>query len=155
MKIEKQLLLNGKPTKNHRYYPEKVLRSIVEQIESGNIFGTLDHPERDIVDLRKALFTVENLQMEKDELYGDISFLPLTNEQRQREISLVKEMLENGSAVIRPNGISATGFQSREMSLLGVNAIVGDDYRLISFSVVPKDQDALNIEGEVGLNYYS
>lgn len=145
MILQKQLLINTKPTLNNRVYPIEVLESIRDQINSrdkSTNLGTLGYPEGLEVSLSEAAFQYSNAIIEGDSLYVDIETI------HTPEGIYLRRMIDEGNELrFRPGGQSTLkGVMPVEThNLLGVPKHVAMDYQLITISLINPDEDALNL----------
>ena len=150
MKIEGILAIANKENLNGRTYSPEVLSDMVKQFEGKKpMFGELGMPSESIVSLKNASHKITSMRVEKSRLprkkkkllkkqglyenfknnnvhtlFGTIELLDTESGK------LAKKMFEDKTAVVRSRGIG------------NVNDGKIQDYSLISFDIINKDDDA-------------
>lgn len=150
MKIEEALVIANKENLNGRVYSPEVLQYMKKQFESNKpMFGELGMPSESIVSLKNASHKITSMRIERSRLprkkkkilkkqglyqkwknnNGRILFgtIELSDTEAGK---LAKKMFEDKTAVVRPRGIG------------NVNNGKVQDYSLISFDIINKDDDA-------------
>lgn len=146
MKLEKQLILNTRPTLNGRMYPLKVLEQIRDQINSNDPsinIGTLGYPEGLDISLTDAAFTYTNAVIENDCLYVDIQILSTPDGEKIKHQIEVDQRVGVSSRVFRPAGQA-----SLEGELSDSHRMVCDDYKIITIASILNDEDAIQTNEE-------
>lgn len=150
MKIEGILAIANKENLNGRVYSPEVLQDMVKQFENNKpMFGELGMPSESLVSLKNASHKITSMRIERSRiprkkkkllkkkglyenwknnngriLFGTIELLDT------EAGKLAKKMFEDKTAVVRPRGIG------------NVNDGKVQDYSLISFDIINKDDDA-------------
>ena len=113
---------------NGRVYPVEVLAREVKKyqqlIDESRAYGSLDHPENSVIELKNACCLVRKLWWEGQDLWGKIQVLSTPDGQ------IIKSILNDGGTI----GISSRGLGSvrEEQGKIMVN----DDFNLIAFDLV-------------------
>jgi len=150
MKIESILAIANKENLNGRTYSPELLSDMVRQFEIKKpMFGELGMPSESVVSLKNASHIITSMRVERQRLSrknkkllkkkgqyenwknNNVRTLFGTIELLDTEAGkLAKKMFEDKTAVVRPRGIG------------NVNGGEIQDYSLISFDVIHKDDDS-------------
>ena len=120
----------GKKNQNGRVYPREVLireanRYGQNEIQEGRAYGELDHPDSQVVNVKNASHTIEELWWDGDNLMGKLEILDTPSGNIVRNILLAGKTL----------GISSRGLGS--VKQVTENTVeVQDDFELICWDFV-------------------
>lgn len=135
MKYRSMVLEADKPNKNKRIYPRALLERVVaeaqEAVGNRSLIGEIGFPEDMIIHFASASHVVTDLVMEGSEMVAEVEVLDTPMGK------VLKSMIENGAGVaLRPMGVGAGKVDDDG------NLVIGEDYRMISISVIPADEAA-------------
>ena len=146
MILKKQMILNNEVNLNNRRYPDEVLESIKNQINSNpkemNI-GTIGDRDTAHVNLRDASFTYSNAVVENGVLYADVEILKtMMGDELKRILEIAPTEI-----VFRPRGIGTFEGEMPEetKNLLNIPNRISMDYKIVGMSAIDKSKDAFNI----------
>jgi len=130
--IIKHILIQRANTKNQngRVYPRDILKQRIDEympfVREKRAYGELDHPDSQIVEIKNACITLENIYWEGDTVYGDIEVLVGTPSG-----DIVKTILTKGKTL----GISSRALGS--VKEINENTVeVQDDLEFVSWDIV-------------------
>ena len=118
-----QLMRLNHLNKNGRIYSSEVLKDFLDN----EYYGGIGFPQNTIVDLGRVSHKIYDLRIEEDILVGEVEILSTPNGE------ILKSMLSE--IVFRPRGIGNINGQSKQV----------ENFQLLSFDAIPKDQDAFNL----------
>jgi hypothetical protein len=121
--MKTQLMRLNHLNKNGRIYTPESLEKFLEK----GYYGEIGHPQNPIVDLGKVSHEVYDLRIEDDILVGEVKILPNPNGE------ILKLILSE--VVFRPRGMGNVNEQSKQV----------ENFQLLSFDAIPRDQDTFNL----------
>ncbi|MEK9767367.1 MAG: primosomal protein [Betaproteobacteria bacterium] len=150
MLVLRNVILQRAEAKNQngRVYPREILmreakRYNEEFVAQRRALGELDHPESPVVNLKNAACNVLRMEIDGDDVRGDVQILSTPSG------NIVRELIKNNIRL----GISSRGMGSvRQMA--GETVQVEEDYNLICFDIVsnPSTYGAFINEGVMRSN---
>lgn len=113
---------------NGRVYPTEVLAREVERyqqlVNENRAYGSLDHPENSIIELKNACCLVRKLWWEGNDLWGKIQILSTPDG------NIIRSIINDGGTI----GVSSRGLGSvREEQ---GKTFVNEDFNLVAFDLV-------------------
>jgi hypothetical protein len=123
--MKTQLMRLNHLNKNGRIYTPESLEKFLEK--GKEYYGEIGYPQSTIVDLGKVSHRVHDLRIEDDILVGEVEILSTPNGKTLK--SILSEV------VFRPRGMGNVNEQSKQV----------EDFQLLSFDAIPKDQDVFNL----------
>jgi len=121
--MKTQLMRLNHLNKNGRIYSSEVLKDFLDN----EYYGEIGFPQNTIVDLGRISHKIHDLRIEEDILVGEVEILSTPNGE------ILKSMLSE--VVFRPRGMGNINEQSKQV----------ENFQLLSFDAIPKDQDAFNL----------
>ena len=121
--MKKQLMKLNYMNQNGRIYNSKLLQPLLNK----KYFGEISHPGTPNVDLSKISHEISNLRIEEDILYGDVNVLDTPQGKKLNKIL--------SEVIFRPRALGNINEQN-----------VVENFELIAFDAIPKNQDSFNLE---------
>jgi hypothetical protein len=120
-----QLIRLNHLNKNGRIYTPESLEKFLGK--GKEYYGEIGFPQNAMVDLGRVSHKIHDLRIEEDILVGEVEILSTPNGE------ILKSMLSE--VVFRPRGMGNVNEQSKQV----------ENFQLLSFDAIPKDQDAFNL----------
>lgn len=135
--IEGTFMMYGKPNRNGRYYPRKVLenevdRYLKENVNKNRAYGELNHPKGPQINLDRVSHLIKELKVQDDgRVYGKAQIVdtPMGN--------IARGLIEGGANL----GVSTRGLGSLKESKDGLKE-VQDDFKLVTAADIVADPSA-------------